>query len=172
MSPVHAIRFITGMLLFVSVEAQTPADRAILEAEQAREAGVPVLLAAAANGDVRSQALAARAIGRLENPAYRDSLVPLMRSPDPQVRRAAAGALAQMRAGFPWASLLQVERDASVRAAIFEAIGRAKPPADDAEPLLASGLKDTDVRARAGAARGLESLFRLNSKPPRQPAAA
>jgi cyclophilin family peptidyl-prolyl cis-trans isomerase/HEAT repeat protein len=164
-------RLCAGTLIAVSVWAQSPADRRILEAEQVREAGVPVLLAAVANGDVRSRVLAARAIGRLENPAYRDSLVPLLRFPDPQVRRAAAGALAQMRAAFAWASVLQAERDASVRAAIFEAIGRAKPLSDDAEPLLAGGLKDTDLRARAGAARGLESLFRLNAKPPRQASA-
>ena len=165
-----AIRLCAGILLVVSIEAQSPADRILLVAEQEREAGVPVLLATVANGDAHSQILSARAIGRLENPAYRDSLVPLMGSPDPQVRRSAIGALAQMRAPFRAASLLQSERDASVRSAIFEAIGRAKPPADEAEPLLAAGLKDSDPHARAGAARGLESLFRLNSKPPRQPA--
>ena len=77
-----------------------------------------------------------------------------------------------MRASFAWAAILKTERDAPVaRCVIFEAIGRAKPVADDAESLLAGGLKDADSRARAGAARGLESLFRLNSKPPRQPAA-
>ncbi|HWE50046.1 MAG TPA: peptidylprolyl isomerase [Bryobacteraceae bacterium] len=132
---------------------------------------MPALLAAAANGDARSQALAARAIGRLENAAYRDSLVPLTRSPDPQVRRAAAGAFAQMRAAFDWAPLLQTESDPAVKAANFEAIGRAKPASVDAESLLAAGLKDRDAEARAGAVRGLETLFRLNSKPPRQPAA-
>jgi cyclophilin family peptidyl-prolyl cis-trans isomerase/HEAT repeat protein len=177
MRPGAPIRLLTGMLLLFSVEAQSidpksRADRALLDAEQAREAGVPVLLAAVTNGDFRSQILAARAIGRLENPAYRDSLVPLMRSPNPQVRRTAAGALAQMRAAFAWGSLLRAERDGSVRAAIFEAVGRASPPTDDAEPLLAGGLKDPDLPARAGAARGLESRFRLNSKPPRQPAPA
>lgn len=172
MNRAAAIRLIAGMSLLCSMEAQAPSDRALIEAEQAREVGVSVLLAAVANGDVRSQMLAARAIGRLENPAYRDSLMPLMHSPDPQVRRAVAGALAQMRAPFDGASLLQAERDASVRAALFEAIGRAQPASDDAEPLLISGLNDADLNARAGAARGLESLFRLNSKPQRQPAAS
>ncbi len=160
------------MLVVVCLGAQTAADRTILEAEQRRQAGVPVLLAAAANGDAHSRMLAARALGRLENPAYRDSLVPLLRFPDTNVRRAAAGAMAQIRARFDWAPLLQAERDADVRAAIFEAIGRSKPVADDAELLLAGGLKDNDLRARTGAARGLESLLRLNSKPPRQPVAA
>jgi cyclophilin family peptidyl-prolyl cis-trans isomerase/HEAT repeat protein len=169
-------RLIAGMLpFFFPLAAQDvptqPAERAILEAEQAREAGVPVLLAAA-KSRVRSQMLAARALGRLENPAYRDALIALLDSPDAQVRRAAAGALAQMRTPFEWSAVLKTERDASVRAAIFEAIGRAKPAGDDAESLLVAGLKDVDPQARAGAARGLESLFRLNSKPPRQPAAA
>ncbi len=151
--------------------AQDRADRVLLEAEQAQEAGVPALLAAM-KGNVRSQMLAARAIGRLENPSYRDVLISLLDSPDPQVRRAAAGALAQMRAPFAWDNVLKRERDGPVRAAIFEAIGRAKPVTDDAESVLAGGLKDDDQHARAGAARGLESLFHLNSKPPRKAASA
>jgi cyclophilin family peptidyl-prolyl cis-trans isomerase/HEAT repeat protein len=163
---------IAGLLLsLVPLAAQDAADRLLLEADQAREAGVPALLAAA-KGDVHSQMLAARAIGRLENPAYRDALIPLLGSSDPQVRRAAAGALAQMRVPFEWAGVLKMERDGKVRAAIFEAIGRAKPLTGDAEPVLVDGLKDADALARAGAARGLESLFRLNSKPPRKPAFA
>ena len=172
MNSQSASKLIAGILfvLFPTL-AQDRVDRALLDAEQAREAGVATLLAAVAKGGVRSQMLAARALGRLENPSYRDALIPLLDSQDPQVRRAATGALAQMRAPFAWAVLLKIERDASVRAAIFEAVGRAKPPGDDAESLLAGGLKDPDSHARAAAARGLESLFRLNSKPPRQPAA-
>jgi cyclophilin family peptidyl-prolyl cis-trans isomerase/HEAT repeat protein len=172
MNPQDATRLIAGILLFLfPTAAQDRADRVLLEAEQAREAGVPTLLAALTHGGVRTQMLAARAIGRLENPFYRDALIPLLNSSDPQVRRAAAGAIAQMRAPLSWASALKAERDASVRAAIFEAVGRAKPIADDAESLLSGGLKDADSHARAAAARGLESLFRLNSKPPHQPAA-
>ncbi len=158
------------LLLLFPVMAQDRVERVLLEAEQAREAGIPTLLAAVAKGDVRSQILAARALGRLETPSYLDALVPLLASSDPQVRRTAVGAIAQIRAPFAWAAVLQAERDPSVRAAIFEAIGRAKPPGNDAESLLAAGLKDAAPQARAGAARGLESLFRLNSKPPRSPA--
>ncbi|MGA3187004.1 MAG: peptidylprolyl isomerase [Bryobacteraceae bacterium] len=154
-------KLVAGFLLFVT----SAAAQDLIEAEQAREAGVPTLLAAIAHGNVRSQMLAARALGRLENSSYRDALIPLLDSSDPQVRRAAAGALAQMRAPLA----LKAERDPSVRAAIFEAIGRAKPAADDAQSLLAAGLKDADSQAREGAARGLESLFRLHSKPPLRP---
>jgi HEAT repeat protein len=86
MNPPAACRLIAGVLLSLfPMAAQDHADRVILEAEQAREAGLPALLAA--KGGVRSQMLAARAIGRLENPDYRDVLIPLLSSPDPQVRR-------------------------------------------------------------------------------------
>ncbi len=152
--------------------AQVPNERAILEAEVAREAGVPALLQAMAGSDVRLQRLAARAIGRLENPAHRDALIPLLHSPDPLVRRAAVGALAQMRALLDYSALLHLERDATVRAVIYEAIGRANPVTADAEQLLAGGLSDPEPSARDGAARGLESLFRLNATPPRKPAAS
>lgn len=158
--------------LVLHAYAQVPDERPILEAEEAREAGVPTLLHAVAGPDVRLQRLAARAIGRLENPAHRDALIPLLRSPDPLVRRAAVGALAQMRASFDYSALLHAERDASVRAAIYEAIGRANPVTTDAEQLLAGGLIDPDPVARDGAARGLESLFRLNLTPPRKPSAS
>ncbi len=157
------------LIILLPLKAQDAGDRALVEAEQARETGVPALLAGL-KGGARSQMLAARAIGRLENPAYRDALIPLLGSADPQVRRAAAGAVAQIRAPFAWAATLKAGRDGSVRAAIFEAVGRAKPPDADAESTLAGGLKDAEPQARAGAARGLESLFRLNSKPPRQAA--
>jgi cyclophilin family peptidyl-prolyl cis-trans isomerase/HEAT repeat protein len=154
------------------VRAQAPAERAVIEAEEAREAGVPALLAAAKSSDVRLQSLAARAIGRLENPAHRYALIPLLASPDALVRRAAVAAMAQMRVPFEHRALLQKERDASVRAVIYEAVGRAKPVAADAEMLLVDGLRDVDSRGRVGAARGLESLFRLNAEPPLRPSAA
>jgi len=95
MNPPDAARLIAGILLFLCPAAAQ--DRALIEAEQAREAGVPTLLAALSQGDARARIFAARAVGRLENPAYRDALVPLLDAPDPRVRRTAAGALAQMR---------------------------------------------------------------------------
>lgn len=150
-------------ILLLALLAQSPGDRTVLEAEQAREAGVPALLKAVASPDVRTERLAARALGRLENPAHRDALTPLLRSPDPQVRLAAVSALAQMRASLDYAPLLQAEKDAAVRAVIYEAMGRAKPVPDNAESLLVQGLGD-------GAARGLEALFRLNRQ--RRPGAA
>ena len=163
---------VLSLLVPVTMLAQVPSDRALLEAEQAREAGFSTVLAAASGADPLGQRLAARAIGRLENPAHSSALEPLLHSADPQVRLAAFAAFAQMRAPFAYAALLESERDSAVRAVIYEAIGRATPVSNDAEGLLVAGLSDTNPQTRAGAARGLESLFRLNSKPPRQPGAA
>ena len=114
-------------LILIPMLAQVPVDRAVLEAEHAREAGVPALQSFINGTDARAQRLAARAIGRIENPAHRDLLIPLLRSPDVSVRRAAVGALAQMRTQHDYAALLRAESDASVRAVMHEAIGRAKP---------------------------------------------
>ncbi len=154
-------------LILIPMLAQVPVDRAVLESEHAREAGAATLAAATTKPDPRTQRLAARALGRLENPANANALAPLLASPDASVRRAAAGALAQMRAPYAYAPLLQSERDATVRAVINEAIGRARPAGADAEQLLAAGLSNAAPTARAGAARGLESLFRLNPAPRR-----
>ena len=158
-------------LILLPMLAQVPVDRAVLESEHAREAGFPALQAAISGPDVRAQRLAARAVGRIENPAHRDALIPLFSSPDAGVRRAAVSALAQMRAQYDFPALLRTENDASVRAVIYEAVGRGKPIDDAAESLLVAGLLDADPRTRAGAARGLESFFRLNPAP-RKPTTA
>ena len=141
--------------------AQVPVDRAVLDAEQARAAGVPALTRFAQGRDVRAQRLAARALGRLEDPAQRETLVPLLTARDAGVRRAAAGALAQLRAEYDYTSLLRTERDPAVRAALFEAAGRARITEANAEPTLVGGLRDLRATGRLGAARGLESLLRL-----------
>ena len=76
MNPPTARRLVAGVLLLLfPMAAQDRADRVLLEAEQTREPGVPTLLAAV-KGGVRSQMFAARSIGRLENPSYRDVLSP------------------------------------------------------------------------------------------------
>jgi len=141
--------------------AQVPVDRAVLDAEQARAAGVPALTRFAQGRDVRAQRLAARALGRLEDPAQRETLVPLLTARDAGVRRAAAGAMAQLRATHDYSSLLRTERDPEVRAALFEAAGRARITEANAEPTLVGGLRDLRAMGRLGAARGLESLLRL-----------
>ena len=153
--------------------AQVPADRAILDAEHARQQGAPALRAAAAGRDPRAQRLAARALGRLEDPEQRGALIPLLSSPDAAVRRAAAGALAQLRVSHDFAALLRTERDPAVRASLYEAAGRTRERTTAVEALLSSGLADADASSRSGAARGLESLVRLDVKQaPMQPSTA
>lgn len=151
-------------ILILPMLAQAPEARVILEAEHARESGVPSLQAAARRGDATAQRLAARAIGRLENPAHRDALIPLLSSSTPAVRAAAVGALAQLRTPYDYGALLATERDPSVRAVIHDAIGRARPVPDSAELWLVRGLTEADEPSRLGAARGLESLVRLNQR--------
>ena len=153
--------------------AQVPADRAILDAEHARRQGAPALRAAAAGRDSRAQRLAARALGRLEDPAQHGALIPLLSSPDAAVRRAAAGAIAQLRVSHDVTALLRTERDAAVRASLYEATGRTRERTAAIEALLAGGLADADATTRSGAARGLESLMRLDvKKTPVQPSTA
>ena len=158
-------------LLLLPLLAQVPTDPALLDAEHARRQGAPALRAAAAGGVSRTQQYAARALGRLEDSANAGALIPLLSSTSAPVRRAAAGALAQLRFSHDFSALLRTERDATVRASMYEAAGRTRERSGAVEAMLATGLTDADPTARAGAARGLESLMRLDTtKTPVQPA--
>lgn len=143
---------------------QTPTEQAVLEAEYSRNEDVSTLLSALRSPDVRLQRLATRAFGRLERPNLGDAIVPQTGSPHVEVRREAVAALAQMGAAFDFASLLPAEKAGSVRAVIYEAVGRRTPPAPGSEALLVAGLKDEDILARTGAARGLQVWVRQNIK--------
>ena len=150
--------------LLLLLQAQTPTEYAIREAEYQRPDNVSVLLSGLKSPDPRTQALAVRAMGRLERPPLRDSVTPFVTSVDADLRREAVAALAQMGATFDYASLLPAEKSGAVRAVIYESIGRVKPPVAGSEARLVAGLKDEDIAARTGAARGLETLVRLNIK--------
>lgn len=151
--------------------AQVPEVRTVLDAEHARAAGAPALVQALRQPSPLIQQRALRALGRLEDTTWKRALEPLTRAQDRGVRLAAFGALAQMRAMFPFSAALAAEREGAVRAAIFEAVGRSRPATLDAESLLQRGLADPSPEAREGAARGLEALFRLNRRA-LQPSAA
>ncbi|MES3032650.1 MAG: peptidylprolyl isomerase [Gemmatimonadota bacterium] len=152
------------ILLLPVLVAQVPVDRAVLEAEHARASGVPALVRAATGRDPRAQRLAARALGRLEDSSHRATLIPLLSARDAGVRRAAAGALAQLRAAHDYDAALRTERDPTVRAALYEALGRAKDGGAEAEATLVRGLREPAIAVRAGAARGMESLLRLGGE--------
>jgi len=152
------------MLLLPLLLLQAPSEHAILAAEYARAENVSVLLDGLKSREPRLQRLAVRTVGRLERPALRDPLLPLLRSSNAEIRREAVAAIAQMGAAFDFASLLGSETSGAVRAVIYESMGRAKPPAADSEGRLVAALKDEDLLARTGAVRGLETLVRQNLK--------
>lgn len=152
------------LLLSLLLLLQNPTGHAILEAEYSRAEDVSTLLKGLKSPEVRIQRLAVRAVGRLERPALRDSVLPLLGSSDAEVRRETVAAIAQMGAAFDFGSLLGSEKSGAVRAVVYESMGRVGPPAADSEVRLVAGLKDEDIAARTGAARGLETLVRLNVK--------
>ncbi len=144
-------------------QSQSPTERQLLEAEHLR--GDPaVLIAGTRSGNPRLQRLAVRAIGRFERPALLPAVEPLLRTADATVRMEAVNALGQMNIGYTYAGLLTSERDAAVRGVIYETVGRVRPTPVDAEALLTKGLAEPQLAARAGAARGLESLIRRTGR--------
>jgi cyclophilin family peptidyl-prolyl cis-trans isomerase/HEAT repeat protein len=151
------------LLLFQSPFDSPPRiERGILECEHARSEDISVLLEGLKHSDPRIQRLALRALGRLERPEHRDVVVTMLGAKDPAVRQEAANALAQMRATVDWISWLRKENAGEVRGVMYEAMGRVPPIPGETERMLAAGLSDGDRRARAGAAKGIEALFRLN----------
>ena len=135
----------------------------VLAAEYLREAGIPVLAAALQSPDTLIQRLAARAVGRLENAQHAGLIEPLITSPSASLRIAGIEAAAQMHA--PIASNgLATEKDPAVRGAWYAAAGRSMKASVELEHELARGLTEPSPITKRGAARGLESMIRLNAK--------
>jgi cyclophilin family peptidyl-prolyl cis-trans isomerase/HEAT repeat protein len=113
---------------------------AVIQAEDARAATpdqLQVLTATATAASSPLQATAVRALGRLERPDLTATLVPLLDAQASRVRAEAANALAQSAGADPAAvrtareglmARLVGERDAEVRGAIAEALGRLPIP--------------------------------------------
>jgi cyclophilin family peptidyl-prolyl cis-trans isomerase len=141
---------------------QLPVGRAILEAEDARTGDVGPMVQGLKASDVATQRLAVRALGRLERPANVPLVSPALSSADAGLRKEAANALAQMRApASVLLSALARERDPEVRGVLYESIGRLPEASDE---VLLKGLEDKALPAGVGAAKGLESWYRLNAK--------
>lgn len=147
----------------------------VLRTEDARPAdaaGRQPLIDALASEDAWTRRFAARAMGRLEDPALVPALAPLLSDPDPEVRSMAAFAVAQAVHGAdgtpalePLMAAARSENDAMVRGALARALGRIRPegtPPDGVLPLLLGWLDGTDLPAETalGLALGLESLSR------------
>ncbi len=152
-----------------------PTTYELLRAEHLRGTDMRSIDAALLSGDTVRQRLAVRAIGRFEQLPLEAKLVPLLTARAVSVRREAINALGQIRSRYDLAALLGSERDPSVRAVIYETMGRVPkeigvPPDAVAAThaataqRLADGLRERDAVVRAGAARGLEALFRRTAR--------
>ncbi len=142
-------------------------DRSLLIEEDARAEQPSALLSALQSADPGVQRLAIRALGRLERPQFAEDIRAFLVDTDAGLRMEAFNALGQMQAPFDLEMSVAEEKDGAVRAVIYETAGRLKEPPPGTEAILASGLKDPQAAARAGAAKGLEALFRThrNMKP-------
>jgi cyclophilin family peptidyl-prolyl cis-trans isomerase len=69
-----------------------------------------------------------------------------------------------MRSRYDVALLLASEMDATVRAVIYETLGRNPNSAATTAQTLTDGLRDSSLSVRSGAARGLESLVRRTAR--------
>jgi cyclophilin family peptidyl-prolyl cis-trans isomerase/HEAT repeat protein len=155
------------VLLFIAL-LQVSIERAILETEDRREDASTILKALDKNhSDPAVQRLAVRALGRLERPRYADTVTPLLHSPDKAVRMEAINALGQMGTDLDLGVPLAEERDDEVRSVYYETIGRLPITDDELFLKLVKGLQEPGPHARVGAAKGLESYFRLTENKPR-----
>ncbi len=156
------------VLMFIAL-LQISIERAILETEDRRAEDASVILKALDkdSSDPAVQRLAVRALGRLEQPRYAEAVTPLLRSPDRAVRMEAINALGQMGTDFDLSISLAEERDDEVRGVYYGTIGRLPLVDERLLGKLVRGLEEPGPRARTGAAKGLESHFRLTGNKPR-----
>ena len=97
--------------------------------------------------DTQARRLAARAIGRLEDPALGTLLVGALRDPVPAVRREAAWGIGQAKVEHDLVAAYEAERHAAVRAALLEAMGRRTPPPAPPREGLVGAVRDAAERA-------------------------
>ncbi len=148
-----------------SAQATIPATTyELLRAEHARGTDMRSLDAALLSGDSVRQRLAVRAIGRFEQSPLELKITPLLTARAASVRREAVNALGQMRSRYDLAALLTSEREPSVRAVIYETLGRNPNAAATTAQTLTDGLRDSSAVVRSGAARGIESLLRRTAR--------
>ena len=156
---------------------------AIIRAEDARAATadqLQTLTTAAASDPAPLQALAVRAIGRLERPDLTTTLVPFLDHAAAAVRAEAAWALAQS-AGADQSAVkvareaivrrLVGERDADVRGALAESLGRlpidSVAVAAETERALVEVATRTEVTHRIGKSSAGPSIIGLTLTPTR-----
>lgn len=159
----------------------------IVAEEDARgREGLTRVLAHLDDADPAVRAVAARALGRLEDPQHLAQLQAPLADPDPAVRTAAVHATAQMVFGRDPAPALPVllerlqqEADPAVLGALATALGRIETRTPDTAAVAALGavaerlsgeadgypLPDPELAGRLGLARGLEAFARRGGAP-------
>jgi cyclophilin family peptidyl-prolyl cis-trans isomerase/HEAT repeat protein len=172
---------------FVANDAEAQALRErIIAAEDARvvtEPAIAPILEGLRSGDPSLAALAARALGRFERPAFVPHLLPMLAHERPVVRREAANALGQSLARVPRtgdaappAELVLVTRelldrlaredDPTVRGTIAETLGRlpfcSEQAAREVEAALRNLLQALHPDVLTGAIKGAEAWLRFN----------
>jgi prolyl oligopeptidase len=149
---------------FLAASGRAAALAEVEAAEDARQASASALAEAAASDDAALRARAARAWGRIQQPAGVDPLLRLLDDPAPEVRREAVFALGQMgwvpqAAGGREAEIaLRLQAllggaDEGLRAAAVEAIG--KIGLERTSELVVPLLADASAAVRAEAALAL-----------------
>src|SRR5436190_7501187 len=110
-----AIVLVLTVVRAVSIEAQAPTRLAILVAEDRRAPtahDVATIRAGLRSRDLDTARVAVRALGRLERPELITDIIPLLKSPLPEIRAEAANAAAQAAQGLKYPA---VTRTAAVR---------------------------------------------------------
>jgi cyclophilin family peptidyl-prolyl cis-trans isomerase/HEAT repeat protein len=146
------------------MQPPAPTPHQVMVAEHARLTDIVTIERAIASGDTVLQRLAARALGRTDDERWAPMLERLMDSPEASVRREAVRAAAQLQQATLVMHERRVpftkERDASVRAELYETVGRGGTDARRVQSVLLEGLADASLEVRRGAARGLASHLR------------
>ena len=190
------VAFVFGGLAPAAAQSEAAEKHAIVAAEDRRAQtadALQALLQGAASPRAAIQQLAVRALGRLERPELADAIIPLMAARRPSIRAEAANALGQAVSRTPEQAAaaserllerLTLEKDAAVRGAICETLGRLPyTTATDVQrveaalydatwrgtPRRAPGANDrlanpAPPQALTGAVKGLEALLRLRAK--------
>jgi len=182
-----ALAATTVTLLASRAAAQPPARLAILVAEDRRAPAprdVAIIRAGLHSKDADTCRVAVRALGRLERPSLISDIVPLLKSPWPEVRAEAANAIGQAAQGWKGSvvnsdsvaltALIPIDRlaaegDPGVRAALCQTLSRlpytTEAQVHRAEAAIIQSLSRADtVEGQLGVAQGLEGLIRLNGK--------
>lgn len=196
--------FLTAILCVgaVQLNAQSTASikLGVLQAEERGAASTRDVLTirnAARSRDIDTVRMAVRALGRLERPSLIPDILFSLRNSLPEIRVEAANAIAQAAQGFKNAknspaaasiqstqadliARLEVEAEASVRAALCEAIARLpyKSPGDveraENQIVGLATRQPTSTTDRLGVVKGLEALLRIHKsvRPAGMPAIA